>query len=108
MHGRSAMLCYLRWMPARAVASARWLVVCSQRCGVQKDAAPEGAYCGFRPVHALLKRISTGVRDHAGKARAKHTNFVRHPRLPSVLSPGGTCPWVADNHGGLEITITMM
>ena len=75
---------------------------------VRKDAAPEGAYCGFRPVDALHKRISTGVRDHAGKARTQQINFVRHPRLPSVLSPGGTCPWVADNHGGLEITITMM
>ena len=69
-----------------------WLAVCLQRCGVRKDATPEGAYCGFRPVHALHKRISTGVRDHAGKARTKHINFVGHPRLPSVLSPCGTCP----------------
>ena len=24
---------------------------------VRKDATPEGAYCGFRPVHALHKRL---------------------------------------------------
>ena len=81
MHGRSTMPCYLRRMPALVVASVRWLAVCSQRGGVRKDATPEGAYCGFRPVHALHKRISTGVRDHAGKTRTKHLQFVRHPRL---------------------------
>ena len=91
-------------MPAGAVASVRWLAVCSQRGGVRKDATPEGAYCGFRPVHALHKRISTGVRDHAGKTRTKHIKFVRHPRLPSVLSPLWDLPQVLPTTtGGLTV-----